>query len=1150
MPTLQVTVTTDYSAQSLSNIDVIQFLTAAGATATFVGSQFGSGLISLSVTITGDAFTNTVTVNGITGTFSAAQWQFSNWTSGVDALNFFGDGSANTITGTTQSDFIDGGGGADTLYGGLGNDSLSGAGGADQLFGEDGDDNLRGGGGNDILNGGAGTDEVRYDRDAAGGGTAGVTVNLATGTATDGFGNTDTLIGIENVRGTNSADNITGDSADNSFRGLGGNDTINGGDGFDEVRYDLDAVNGGVAGVTVNLLTGTANDGFGNTDTLVSIEGIRGTNSADTLIGGLAANYATEGFRGLGGNDTIVGGEGYDELRHDQDAANGGTAGITANLSTGFVTDGFGNTDTVSGIEGVRGTMQADTFIGSDRVEFFGEGFQGLGGNDSLTGGLGFDEARYDRDATFGGLLGVVVNLATGTATDGFGNTDTLSGIENVRGTNQVDHMTGDGADNTFRGLAGNDTFIGGDGFDTIAYDLDHSNGGTSGVTVNLATGVAIDSFGNTDTFSSIEAVRGSAFADSLTGDSGRNTLVGSAGNDTIDGGDGFDEVRYDTDYLRGGANGVQVNLSTGIAIDGFGDTDTLIRIESVRGTRFADVLVGSSANETFQGLAGNDSINGGDGIDTVTYLGETFADQGPAPNGVTVNLATGTATDGFGGTDTLVSIENASGSMLADTLTGSSGANTFVGYAGNDTINGGDGTDTVDYAAEISVASSFFLTLTSGVSVNLGTGTATDAFGNTDTLVSIENANGTSFGDVLIGSSASNVLNGNGGNDTLIGGDGGDLITGGAGNDAIDGGTGNDAALWASARSNYLVRSFVSGGQFYTQVTAATGTDGVDLLANIETLGFNSGGVVLGVAGIQQNLVSNMDGSLYDDVLFQNSATGQISFQNMTAGSASGFTTILGSLPAGWRLVGSDDFTGDGRSEALVQDTNTGSIYTVNIASGTAVWGAINTGLTSSYQAIATGDVTGDGTADVLVRDNATGINFIADVDAGGTFGGWVLGPNLGTAWRTVGLGDFNRDGASDVLVQNIADGTTYYRDIINSQWGFVSGAVGSQWVAREAADINGDGYTDVIFRNSSTGDIWSVNMLGGSNAGWGVVANGLSGWDVRGSADVDNDGYRDIIIQNLADGTTYYADMNAGAFSGWGLVSGALGSQWLAVA
>lgn len=190
MPTLQVTVTTDYSAQSLSNIDVIQFLTAAGATATFVGSQFGSGLISLSVTITGDAFTNTVTVNGITGTFSAAQWQFSNWTSGVDALNFFGDGSANTITGTTQSDFIDGGGGADTLYGGLGNDSLSGAGGADQLFGEDGDDNLRGGGGNDILNGGAGFDEVRYDRDAAGGGAAGVTVNLATGTATDGFGNT------------------------------------------------------------------------------------------------------------------------------------------------------------------------------------------------------------------------------------------------------------------------------------------------------------------------------------------------------------------------------------------------------------------------------------------------------------------------------------------------------------------------------------------------------------------------------------------------------------------------------------------------------------------------------------------------------------------------------------------------------------------------------------------------------------------------------------------------------------------------------------------------------------------------------------------------------------------------------------------------
>ncbi len=415
--------------------------------------------------------------------------------------------------------------------------------------------------------------------------------------------------------------------------------------------------------------------------------------------------------------------------------------------------------------------------------------------------------------------------------------------------------------------------------------------------------------------------------------------------------------------------------------------------------------------------------------------------------------------------------------------------------------------------------------------------------FGGIDTMF------GLGGDDVMFGGDGNDAMAGGAGHDVIYGEQGADAFSGGAGNDSMDGGTGSDTALWDSARSNYFVRSFVSGGQVFTAVSAATGNDATDTLVNIETLGFNGGAQAFGLAGIQQNLVSNMDGSLYDDVLFQNTATGQVAFVNMTAGAAGGFTNVLGSLPAGWRLVGSDDFTGDGRADALVQDTNTGSIYTVNIGSGAPVFTAVNTALTASYQAIASGDVTRDGTADVLVRDNATGATFIADLNAGGVFGGWINGPNLGTGWRTVGLGDINRDGASDVILQNTADGTTYYRDMVNGQWGTISGAIGSQWVAREAADLNGDGYCDMVFRNTATSDIWWVDMLGGSNSGFNVIVNGLAGWDVRGSADVDNDGWRDVIVQNLADGTTYYANMDNGTFGGFGTVSGALGTQWLAV-
>ncbi|MDP2803744.1 MAG: M10 family metallopeptidase C-terminal domain-containing protein, partial [Phreatobacter sp.] len=330
-------------------------------------------------------------------------------------------------------------------------------------------------------------------------------------------------------------------------------------------------------------------------------------------------------------------------------------------------------------------------------------------------------------------------------------------------------------------------------------------------------------------------------------------------------------------------------------------------------------------------------------------------------------------------------------GSVYSFTTYGTAPSFTIYDSGGNDTLNASG------YSANqtINLASGAFSSiggLLNNIAIAVGT--------------VIENAVGGSGADTMFGNEAGNNLTGGGGGDTIVGGGGNDLGTGGAGNDGIDGGSGADAALFSSARANYLVRSFASGGQFFTQVSAASGTDAVDTLINIEALGFNSGAQAFGLAGIQQNRVSNMDGSLFDDVLFQNSATGQVIFQNMNAGAASGFGSVLGSLPAGWRLVGSDDFTGDGRSEALVQNTTNGAIYTVNIASGAPVWGVVSTGLTSTYQAIASGDVTRDGTADVLVRDTATGVNYNADMHAGGTFGGWVLGPNLGTGWRTVGLG------------------------------------------------------------------------------------------------------------------------------------------------
>ena len=75
------------------------------------------------------------------------------------------------------------------------------------------------------------------------------------------------------------------------------------------------------------------------------------------------------------------------------------------------------------------------------------------------------------------------------------------------------------------------------------------------------------------DVLQSIEAVAGSAFADTLTGDGGDNTLLGFDGNDTLEGGAGNDRLSGGggADSLSGG-DGIDLadyaGANAGVAVD------------------------------------------------------------------------------------------------------------------------------------------------------------------------------------------------------------------------------------------------------------------------------------------------------------------------------------------------------------------------------------------------------------------------------------------------------------------------------------------------------------------------------------------------------------------------------------------------------
>ena len=126
--------------------------------------------------------------------------------------------------------------------------------------------------------------------------------------------------------------------------------------------------------------------------------------------------------------------------------------------------------------------------------------------------------------------------------------------------------------------------------------------------------------------------------------------------------------------------------------------------------------LTGNTLDNVIYAGVGNNVLSGGRGIDTVSYA---FGLTSTSTVGVTVNLTSTTAQNTVGsGSDTLISIENLTGSSKNDkltgwidnnrldggagndTLSGSSGNDTLIGGAGKDALTGGTGNDTFDFNA------------------------------------------------------------------------------------------------------------------------------------------------------------------------------------------------------------------------------------------------------------------------------------------------------------------------------------------------------------------------------------------------------------------------------------------------------------------
>ncbi|HEX8643892.1 MAG TPA: calcium-binding protein [Allosphingosinicella sp.] len=644
------------------------------------------------------------------------------------------------------------------IEGTVGNDEINGNGGSDTLVGLQGDDVLNGGEGNDALLG----DSYPENSDPAG------------------------------------HDILMGGEGDDRLYGGGGVDQFDGGSGFDRVYFNFRAA---TQGVWANLATQTiSNDGFGNAETMVSIEGLGpGTAFADTFIGSDQFDFFEGSFGdtliGHGGNDAfevsgapalINGNDGVDMLSFFSmltalvpDTNGDGLAEIVfaahgVNVDLGInriIDDGFGRSGEVYNVESLVGSRFADRLVGSAGNNFM----QGLGGDDVMSGGGGSDsleggdgndalDAGADFDSahfTFQAGPGALTLVADADGLSVMRDGERVAGISvngatvRVQGVNSGAHLGGDDLTNVEQlnfwiagsplplnvrvttGTAADNLLIGAPGHDIIL------GLGSDDTMLGLAGNDLIDGAGGNDLLlgDGTSTYLGQAGNDVLRGGAGDDFLSGGGGVDILDGGSGLDTVGF---FHRNATQGAVVDLLTqAVANDGYGNAETLVSIEGIGpGTVHADHFAGDHGPNILQGDYA-DILIGNDGDDVFQVSGA------PA------------ATDGGGGIDTISFFGEISGSQAPD--------------------NDGNGLTEIVFA-------------TAGINVDLSLhALVNDGFGRSGSIINVENVIGGSLADIIYGSHLNNVLSGNAGDDVLRGYGGGDTLEGGDGNDALDGGKGAD---------------------------------------------------------------------------------------------------------------------------------------------------------------------------------------------------------------------------------------------------------------------------------------------------------------------------------------------------------------------
>lgn len=578
-----------------------------------------------------------------------------------------------------------------TIVGGSGDDTVALIGGADSASPI----------GHDFLDGGAGVNTLDLSEMKGP-----VAVNLSTLTQ-NGSGALQgiQLTNFQNVRGSAFVGNvIVGSLGDNSIQGGNFGNTIDGAAGNDTIT-------GGAGGDVIYFYGSEASIiGNGGQDTLVVVGSsdqfhFDASNSANQLTYSAAGHLTVvQGFTSI--VYTVSTGSGTD-------TGSGGTGGTTGGNGNGdqIYTTGANNLAYYRGTEiAITGTLSSNNalrLLAPVNIDLTATG--NANGTDQTVGDRVNVTGFQNVDASYLSST----NMSAGNPGEpGV----TFSGVW-IKGSSASNELSGSFGNDTFVGSLGSDMIAGHGGSDFIDYSQIIGS-----VTVNLdpIAGRATLPGNNFDKLTLIDDVIGSAAGHNLltgntnanvldanTNSLGYDTFVGTAGNDTIVGHGVHELIDYSNataavtlDLARLG-----VQIATGFvgnsSIAGISDVIGASAYANIlTGTTGANSLRGGNLADTIDGGGGNDTLDGGAGNDTVDYSYVTSAGTTDGVHGITVTLngSTSASVTGLVATDqdTIVNIENITGTNFADSITGDGNANVIIGGAGNDTISGGGGADSL----------------------------------------------------------------------------------------------------------------------------------------------------------------------------------------------------------------------------------------------------------------------------------------------------------------------------------------------------------------------------------------------------------------------------------------------------------------------